>query len=172
MLRQFSRNAPPYHLDEVRCTGTENLVSECTNSGVGEHDCLREEVAGVMCISESREYYTVWVYAGYIDRTSCVEGSVYLLGGDGVSRGRVQYCYNGTWHSVCADGWSTTGEEARTVCQSVAFSTTGFGIAFIVKNPNHYEFLPLSPICCGLWPRDKSHPPSQCPVYKWNQDTE
>ena len=61
------------------------------------------------------------------DRTSCVEGSVYLLGGDGVTRGRVQYCYNGAWHSVCADNWDTTGIEARVICESAGYDTSGYG---------------------------------------------
>ena len=55
-----------------------------------------------------------------------MEGSVYLLGGDG-SRGRVQYCNDGTWHSVCADDWDSTGIEARVVCQSAGYDTSGYG---------------------------------------------
>ena len=36
-------------LDEVSCNGTENLLSECDSSGVGEHDCSHWEDAGVLC---------------------------------------------------------------------------------------------------------------------------
>ena len=40
------------------------------------------------------------------------------MGGDDISRGRVEYCYNGSWYSLCADGWETVGEEARVICET------------------------------------------------------
>ena len=49
------------------------------------------------------------------------------MGGDDVSRGRVEYCYNGTWHSLCADGWDTMGEEVNWVCEQAGFDTNDFG---------------------------------------------
>ena len=36
-----------------------------------------------------------------------------------MSRGRVEYCYNATWHSVCADGWDSTGEEVQVICRAL-----------------------------------------------------
>ena len=41
------------------------------------------------------------------------------MGGDAVSIGRVEYCYNGTWHSLCGDGWDIMGKEAKWVCGAV-----------------------------------------------------
>ena len=54
---------------------------------------------------------------------SCVEGTVHLVGSDHVSKGRVEYCYNGMWYSVCADGWSATGNEAGVICNTMGFTT-------------------------------------------------
>ena len=63
----------------------------------------------------------------FIDET-CDEGTVKLVGSDDASRGRVEYCYNRTWHSVCADGWDTIGaEEARVVCETMGYDTTRYG---------------------------------------------
>ena len=31
------------------------------------------------------------------------------------------YCYNGTWYSMCADDWDTTGYEARAICHSLGY---------------------------------------------------
>ena len=59
--------------------------------------------------------------------TICIEGTVHLVGGDDVSRGRVEYCYNGTWHSVCADDWETTGREAKLVCETAGYDTSIYG---------------------------------------------
>ena len=65
----------------------------------------------------------------------CDEGEVHLVGGDGVSRGRVEYCHNGTWYSVCADGWDTNGEEARYICNAMGYNNTYYGMII------HYNLL-------------------------------
>ena len=51
---------------------------------------------------------------------------MHLVGSDDLSRGRVEYCYNGTWYSLCADGWDSVGNETEVVCTSMSF-TTYFG---------------------------------------------
>lgn len=39
-------------LDEVGCTGTETVISECDHSGWAIHDCSHLEDAGVRCSGE------------------------------------------------------------------------------------------------------------------------
>ena len=58
-----------------------------------------------------------------IDMT-CEHGTVHLVGGDAISRGRVEYCFEGDWYSVCANDWHQ--EETDVVCKSLGFNT-GFG---------------------------------------------
>ena len=58
-----------------------------------------------------------------IDMT-CEHGTVHLVGGDAISRGRVEYCFEGDWYSVCANDWRQ--EETDVVCKSLGFNT-GFG---------------------------------------------
>ena len=53
-----------------------------------------------------------------IDRT-CEDGTVHLVGGDSITRGRVEYCYQGRWYSVCASGWDD--REARVICRSLGY---------------------------------------------------
>ena len=55
---------------------------------------------------------------------TCEEGRLHLVGGDDLSRGRVQYCYSGTWYSVCADDWNMSGEETRAVCETLDYDTS------------------------------------------------
>ena len=47
---------------------------------------------------------------------------MHLVGGDDVLRGRVEYCYQGTWYSVCASDWDERGNEARVICTSLGFA--------------------------------------------------
>lgn len=56
---------------------------------------------------------------------SCVEGQLYLVEGDDISRGRVQYCYEGVCYSLCGDEWN--GEESRVVCQTLGYDTSIYG---------------------------------------------
>ena len=108
-----------------------------------KHNTFYERI--VLCLTITRSVasysllilaYTIFLYIlSYISHTTmssdmtCTEGVVHLVGGDDVSRGRVEYCYNGTWHSVCANDWDTTGEEAKTVCQTLdlGYDTSYYG---------------------------------------------
>ena len=49
-----------------------------------------------------------------------------LVGGDAVSRGRVEYCYNGTWYSLCADNWEHMAEEASTIYEAMGYNTSHY----------------------------------------------
>ena len=42
----------PILLDDVACVGTESSLFECSHNGIGNHNCLRFEDAGVTCTSE------------------------------------------------------------------------------------------------------------------------
>ena len=57
---------------------------------------------------------------------TCIEGTVHLVGSDALSRGRVKYCYNGQWHSVCANEWDTFGNEAKVVCKTMGYDISQY----------------------------------------------
>ena len=56
---------------------------------------------------------------------ACESGTVHLVGGDTISRGRVEYCYDGSWYSVCASDLDQEG--ARVVCNTLGYDTTKNG---------------------------------------------
>ena len=56
----------------------------------------------------------------YTDAT-CEHGKVHLVGNNALSHGRVEYCYEGSWYSVCAEDFDEEG--ARVVCESLGHDT-------------------------------------------------
>ena len=38
------------HLDDLNCTGHESRLIDCPHSGIGVHNCVHSEDAGVRCI--------------------------------------------------------------------------------------------------------------------------
>ena len=42
-----------YHLDDVDCSGSEDMLSDCAHGGIGVHNCIEmAEEAGVTCSGE------------------------------------------------------------------------------------------------------------------------
>ena len=80
----------PMWLDDVRCNGTEGNISDCRHRGWGIHDCNKEEVVSVSCIT------------------------VRLVGGADPREGRLEVRYKGTWGTVCGDHFDYSA--ARVVC--------------------------------------------------------
>jgi deleted-in-malignant-brain-tumors protein 1 len=98
-------NATFYHLDDVACTGNENLLADCGHAGVGEHNCIvQQEEAGVICNAT----------------VECSENEVRLMDGLTPDDGRVEICLYGLWGSVCDDAWDY--RDARVVCQQLGYN--------------------------------------------------
>ena len=59
-----------------------------------------------------------YILCNFIVHHFC-NGDVRLVGGNSVSEGRVEICYNGVWGSVCNAGWSNG--DAAVVCRQLGF---------------------------------------------------
>lgn len=48
---QFGQGTGPIWLDNIHCTGTETRLDQCPHNGIGIHNCIHFEDAGVRCTS-------------------------------------------------------------------------------------------------------------------------
>ena len=63
----------------------------------------------------------------------CEDGTIHLVGGDHISRGRVEFCYDGRWYSICATDWGA--EQTRVVCKTLR----GYGPPYGKKNKERFS---------------------------------
>ncbi|TDH06412.1 hypothetical protein EPR50_G00132880 [Perca flavescens] len=99
-------------MDDVACTGSESLLSECRHPGFGTHNCQHGEDAGVIC--------------------SAPKSQLRLVNGNTPCSGRVEILHNNQWGTVCDDGWDVN--DAKVVCRQLrcgpvqsATSSASFG---------------------------------------------
>lgn len=57
-------------------------------------------------------------------RQVCNNGDVRLVDGRVPSEGRVEFCHNEHWGTICDDFWSD-GLNARVLCRELGFSSSG-----------------------------------------------
>ncbi|NXX99878.1 CD5L protein, partial [Centropus bengalensis] len=95
----------PIWLDDVHCTGHEATLTQCHLRPWGEHNCGHNEDASVVCSGNTKSH-------GWLLR---------LEGGPDRCAGRVEVLHNGTWGTVCDDGWGPP--EGHVVCRQLGCGT-------------------------------------------------
>uniref|UniRef100_A0A1X7UMK1 SRCR domain-containing protein n=1 Tax=Amphimedon queenslandica TaxID=400682 RepID=A0A1X7UMK1_AMPQE len=93
----------PVHSSYFTCAGSEATLLNCSYY---THSCSNSYHAGVDCESP------------------CIEGAVRLEGDDRYKEfGRVEVCINGTWGTICHNGWDNN--DASVVCRQLGYSPYG-----------------------------------------------
>lgn len=122
-------------IDQVQCIGNETRLTDCYHNGVGTHNCDHSKDVGVSCqLRKCTISIRKSVYLAVLPRHSfvaeCFDGDVRLVGGTQAYEGRVEFCHNGQWGTVCDDGWD--GNEARIVCRQLGYPETGMTDSYII----------------------------------------
>ncbi|XP_077090921.1 scavenger receptor cysteine-rich domain-containing protein DMBT1 [Siphateles boraxobius] len=90
----FGQGSGPMWMNNVRCNGTESTLKDCVLSGRVQQNCSHEKDAGVICGAK-----------------------IQLQNGSSSCSGRVEVLHNGTWGTVCDDGWDLS--DAAVVCREM-----------------------------------------------------
>ncbi|XP_029440767.1 deleted in malignant brain tumors 1 protein-like [Rhinatrema bivittatum] len=110
---QFGQGFDSIWLNEVSCTGTETLLSDCRAQAFTKHICYHWEDASVVC------------------------SDVRLMDGPGRCIGRVEVLKDNQWGTVCNDSWDL--QDANVVCKQLkcglAFTAPGNALFGRGKGP-------------------------------------
>ena len=102
MSNNYGAGGGTIWLVNVECSGTEARIEDCPHNGWGVHNCAHYHDVAVSCT-----------------RTM----NMRLVGGTSPREGRLEVYQNGTWGTVCDDGF--TDAAARVVCYFLGFGHVG-----------------------------------------------
>ena len=96
-----------------------NVTASCTGGA-----CQLNIAENPSC-SSSKSNVSVFCPApvGSSSATQCSSGSVRLVGGDGMTEGRVEVCLKDKWGTICDDSWDNNG--AAVICGQLGVDFVG-----------------------------------------------
>ena len=102
VINTYGYGPGPFWLDSVQCNGTEKTIAECVHDDWYHNNCSSGEQQAVSCLTDD---------------------AVALFGGGSPRKGRLEVYHNGTWGTICNDGF--TDVAAGVVCYSLGLGYFG-----------------------------------------------
>ncbi|XP_025102710.1 deleted in malignant brain tumors 1 protein-like [Pomacea canaliculata] len=99
---KYGAGSGPILFDNLRCVGNETSLAQCEHPRLYRHNCGHSQVVGVMC--NIAQHMSARVVGGTADT------------------GRLEILYDGTWSTVCGNGFGQ--EEALVACRMLGFNST------------------------------------------------
>ena len=115
-------------MSNIYCTGSEKSLLECNHQLCSITSCTHHSEAGVVC--ESKIVLDLLLIIFYL--VPCINGTV-RLSDNTVLKGRVEYCLNNTWTTICIHHW--TAQEATVVCSQLGYSPYGIELSTAYNQP-------------------------------------
>ncbi|NWI99343.1 DMBT1 protein, partial [Crypturellus undulatus] len=111
----FGEGTGPVLLDELACIGDEESLAQCSHQGLGIHDCSHKEDAGLRSVTGKTA--PQGPPCDHASPSASPDMSLRLVDGDGLCLGRLELFHNGSWGTVCDDGFDL--RDAAVVCRQL-----------------------------------------------------
>ena len=104
--------------------GTEARLTECPDTATV---CMRSGSnynAGVSCQTRTTGIMCYIVsFINVMNISDCTDGQIRLVSYSTPSEGRLEYCQDGVWGTVCNQGWRAA--DSQVVCRELGYSSSG-----------------------------------------------
>ncbi|KAM4636442.1 lysyl oxidase homolog 4 [Discoglossus pictus] len=121
---KYGQGEGPIWLDNLRCNGAENSITECESNGWGITDCKHSEDVGLLCsanrirVSEQPQVISVQ-HTKKIEEVRIKPISARAKASNPVTEGIVEVKHHGRWRQVCDQAWTIS--NSRVVCGMLGF---------------------------------------------------
>ena len=99
-------------------SGTPMSLSECSLADKCMTNC--DNAIGITCYGEQTDNLNL-LYLASLERTTCMDGDVRLVGGQIDQEGRAEVCVSGNWGPICGQGFDES--DAYIVCKELGQGT-------------------------------------------------
>uniref|UniRef100_A0A1X7VN53 Deleted in malignant brain tumors 1 protein n=1 Tax=Amphimedon queenslandica TaxID=400682 RepID=A0A1X7VN53_AMPQE len=112
LTNTFTEGSLHVHFTHLNCSGSEKSIFQCAYNELAGYSCSNYDDASVICQLND------------VQHSNCTTGDIRLTGGSNEYEGRVEYCTNGVWGSVCDNSWDN--REASAVCRQLGYKGSSY----------------------------------------------